>query len=106
MGKARKTIAKVPDEVQADVSSLDQPSTPGVKWFDVRIRLPLAPLDPNDYLLHRVYLNMKSQDQRELVKQLTRGLVLVNANGRSGRTVETAADTIRWLLEQVAKAKI
>ncbi len=102
-------IDELPAE-NAEVGSTEPPAAPQHKPEPVEslelagtvtIRAPRLPLVEGAYMQRKVEARL-SQDQRKGLKMLTMGLHHEHARLASGKHVDSPADAVRWLLEQIA----
>lgn len=68
----------------------------------VTVNVPRGTLEPDAYLPRKIEARL-SIDQRKGLKMLTLGLRQQHTQLASGKHVDTHADAIRWLLEQIAE---
>lgn len=96
MGKKReeelgpgKTLTGLPGQLVEELG-------PGV----ATIQVPVAQIAAGNYAAMHVNLNLDKEQARTL-KQLRAGLDQAGARLREGRRVQSSADTIRYLLENL-----
>jgi hypothetical protein len=68
----------------------------------VTISVPIIDIAPSVYLSRHVEVRL-THEQAATMKRLQGGLRRTNVELANGRPIVTPADTVRWLLEQVAK---
>lgn len=67
----------------------------------VTIEVPLAETPAKGYVSRHVEVNHMTERQSVALKILTAGLRREDRRLASGRSVNTSADAVRWLLERV-----
>jgi len=68
----------------------------------VEIAVPLAPLDEAAYMSSHVEVRRLDVPQRTALRRLRNGLNAAGARLANTKFVESPADAVRWLLEQIA----
>jgi hypothetical protein len=66
-----------------------------------RVEVPMGALQ-NGYLSAHVEARLTTEKQRRNMRRMLQGLRQAGAKLENGRFVDTAADAVRWMLEQLA----
>ena len=66
------------------------------------VEVPLADPEPDSYLSRHVQVQLDAE-QRVAMRRLLNGLRQANEHLASGRAVQSNANAIEWVLEQIAK---
>ena len=115
MGKAKQRIVPRPPGIQGEDSGAERPepatdhqaatadAPPKLSTHSAILELPLAAVSPGSFMGRNVHIELRLKPpESELLKSLQTGLDAAGVRLRDGRRVASKADTVRWLLEQLA----
>jgi len=93
------------DETTEPIETADEAPPQYVEQAElVQIQVPLGAVPPDVYIGRHVEVRL-THDQARVLRSLWYGLQVEGATLAGGKSIDSNADVIRWLLERIAAAE-